>query len=62
MFDIDDEELIKKLLVSIILALILNIFLYPYFKMKAFNEFCSETGKKATYFDAMLGDLRIYPK
>ena len=57
---INTEEKIKVYVYGVFFILfVVGIFLYPYFKVKAFNR-VSE--KKVTYWDAVFLDLRVEAK
>ncbi len=53
------DRAVKCLAVILAAVLVLTFFAQPYFEMQSFNKF---SGKKATYWDAMFADLRIFPQ
>jgi len=49
---------VELMTVVAIIAIILTSIFQPLFEMRSFNKF-SDTGVKATYWDAMFSQLRI---
>lgn len=49
----------EKLIIWLLVAIFAGALIEPYYEAKTFNKFSNQ---KATYWDAVFGDLRIFAK